>query len=194
MKTRHFAVLLFALAMSTGAVAWAQAPAPAAPGPDATPSAAPAAAAPVSLPTSIDSLSWLEGCWRGSVNKRDFREHWLPLRGGMLIGAGHTTSEDKTQDFEYLRIESRPDGVFYIASPSGKDETSFKLVSVVPDDQSTIFTFDNVVDAYPQHVVYQRGGEGWLYASIEGKQRGEEHKVVYPMRRVGCETNEVIRK
>jgi hypothetical protein len=25
--------------------------------------------------------AWLEGCWRGAVNQREFREHWLPLRG-----------------------------------------------------------------------------------------------------------------
>ena len=34
----------------------------------------------------------------------------------------------------------------------------------------------------------------WLYATIEGKLKGEERKVVYPMRRVDCESGEFIRQ
>ena len=37
------------------------------------------------LPLTIESLGWLEGCWRGTVNQREFREYWLPLRGGMIV-------------------------------------------------------------------------------------------------------------
>ena len=43
-------------------------------------------------------------------------------------------------------------------------------------------------------IVYRRGSEGWLYASVEGKLRGEDRTVTYPMRRVGCESGEFIRK
>ena len=45
-------------------------------------------AKPSTPPLTLESLGWLEGCWRGAVNQRDFREHWLPLRGGMIVGAG----------------------------------------------------------------------------------------------------------
>jgi uncharacterized protein DUF6265 len=144
--------------------------------------------------SSLDSLAWLEGCWRGAVNQREFREHWLPLRGGMLIGASHTIVGDKTQDYEYLRLETRPGGVYYVALPSGKSETAFKLASVATDDGATIFTFANTVDDFPQRIVYRRGSEGWLYASVEGKLRGEDRTVTYPMRRVGCESGEFILK
>jgi hypothetical protein len=144
--------------------------------------------------TSLDALSWLEGCWRGSVNQREFREHWLPLRGGMMVGIGQTVMQDKTQDYEYLRIESRPDGIYYVAIPSGKKESAFRLANTVTDDNGTEYTFTNAVDEFPQRIVYRRGSEGWLYASIEGKLNGEDRKVVYPMRRIGCESGEVIRK
>jgi hypothetical protein len=42
--------------------------------------------------------------------------------------------------------------------------------------------------------VYRRGFEGWLYATVEGKVNGEEKKVIYPMRRVDCQTEALIRK
>ena len=139
------------------------------------------------------ALAWLEGCWRGAVSQREFRERW-PLRGGMMVGAGQTVMQDKTQDYEYLRLEARPDGVYYVTLPSGNRESVFKLATVAPDERNTVYTFNNVVDEFPQHVVYVRATEGWLYASIEGKLKGEDRKVTYPMRRIGCESGELIRK
>ena len=56
------------------------------------------------------------------MNQREFREHWMPLRGDLLIGVSHMVMQDKTLGYEYLRLESRPDGVYYVASPSGKSE------------------------------------------------------------------------
>lgn len=172
-----------ALLAFAGAAVHAQAPA-------ATP---PAAAAPADL-GSVAPLSWLNGCWSGTVNQRDFREQWSPVRGNMLIGAGSTVFQGKPQSYEYLRIEPRADGVYYVALPSGQNETAFKLVSITTDDKDTIFTFSNPANDFPQRILYRRGTEGWLYATIEGKLRGEDKQVIYPMRRVGCETGEFILK
>ena len=60
--------------------------------------------------------------------------------------------------------------------------------------QDTVFTFTNPVDGYPQRILYRRGPEGWLYATVEGKVKGEDRKVIYPMRRVDCQSGEMIRK
>lgn len=152
-------------------------------------------AQPAQPPLTIDSLSWLSGCFGGTVNKRDFREQWMPLRGGMLLGIGSTVLADKVQNYEYLRIEARPDGVYYVALPSGQQEAAFKLtVAVATDDGATTFTFSNPENDFPQLIHYRRGSEGWLYATIEGKLKGEDRKVIYPMRRIDCETGEFIRQ
>src|SRR6476646_12010473 len=71
-------------------------------------------------------LAWLEGCWKGTVNQREFREQWLPLRGGMLIGAGQSVLRGKMQDYEYLRIEPKGDGIFFTQFSGDLKETSFK--------------------------------------------------------------------
>jgi uncharacterized protein DUF6265 len=147
-----------------------------------------------SVPLTLESLGWLEGCWRGAVNQREFREYWLPQKGGMIVGAGHTVMQDKTQDFDYLRIETRQDGVYYVVAPSGKPEASFKLTAAVDDGHGTEFTFASGGTEFPQKIVYRRGSEGWLYATVEGKLNGEDRRVTYPMRRIVCESGEILPK
>jgi hypothetical protein len=112
----------------------------------------------------------------------------------MMLGAGQTVTQDKTQDYEFLRLETRADGVHYVALPSDRKMTDFRLAAAAADDSGAQFTFVNPVDEFPQRIVYRRGSEGWLYASIEGKLNGEERKVTYPMRRINCETGDVLRK
>jgi len=164
-----------------------------------TPPPARAEAKPVPAGTAeaagpLAQLAWLEGCWRGSVNKREFREHWLPLRGNLLIGASHTVLQDRTQDFEYVRVESRGDGLHYVAQPSGGRETTFRLADRQMDGADTVYTFANDAQDFPRRIVYRRGSEGWLYIHVEGRVQGEERRVIYPLRRIDCESGDVILK
>jgi hypothetical protein len=142
----------------------------------------------------LEPLAFLAGCWRGNVNKREFREHWMPLRGNLLVGTSHTTIGNQTLDFEYLRIEPRADGVYYVATPSKQKEESFKLGEIQKDDGDTILTFTNPKLEFPQRIIYRRGTIGWLYAHVEGTVNGAERKVIYPMRRINCESGELIEK
>jgi hypothetical protein len=175
-----------------GLLACALAQAQPAPQPVAAPVVA-RSTAPAAELLKIDNLAWLAGCWNGNVNQRDFREQWSPLRGSMLLGAGSTVFQGKTQNYEYLRIEGRPEGIFYVALPSGQRETAFKLIAIDTDDKDTIFVFANPENDFPQRISYRRGTEGWLYATIDGKVKGEDRQVIFPMRRVGCESGEFIR-
>jgi len=144
---------------------------------------------------SVAALSWLNGCWGGKVNQRDFREQWMPLRGNTMLGVGSVEFEGKLASYEYMRIEARPDGVFYVALPSGQKEAAFKLVSATRNEAEshTTFVFENPAHDFPQRILYRRGTEGWLYASIEGKTGGKDQQVTYPFRRIDCENGEFIR-
>lgn len=144
--------------------------------------------------TDVGALAWLDGCWTGNVNQRDFREQWSPLRGGVLLGVGSTVFQATLQSYEFLRIEPRADGVYYVAIPSGQKEGAFKLISITTDDKDTIFTFSNPEHDFPQRIIYRRATEGWLYATIEGKLKGEDRQVIYPMRHIDCESGTVVTK
>jgi len=184
-----FRTLLAVALLAIGSMSRAQ---PATPPAAAT--AAPAPAAATVATVVLSDLSWLSGCWRGSVNQREFREHWLPLRGDLLIGAGHTVMQDRTQNFEYVRIEPRADGLHYVAQPSAGKEMSFRLADRQVDGTDTIFTFANDASDFPRRIVYRRGTEGWLYIHVEGRVQGEERRVIYPLRRIDCESDDLIAK
>jgi Domain of unknown function (DUF6265) len=175
--SRNFRATLLAVLWLATAPAFAQTP-----------------AEPATDVNSVASLAWLDGCWVGTVNQRDFREQWSPLRGNILLGVGSTVFQGKAQSYEYLRIEPRADGVYYVALPSGQTEAAFKLTSITTDGKDVIFTFANPQHDFPQRILYRRATEGWLYATIEGKIKDADRQVIYPMRRVDCETGEFIRK
>jgi hypothetical protein len=182
--------LILFLAVALGATAalaqTAPVPAPAATDPKAQEGAA------------LASLAWLEGCWRGTAGPREFREHWMPLRGNMLIGTSHMVVDGRTDGYEYLRIELRPDGVHYVAAPAGKNETAFRLTEQTVDRaagrEDEVFTFTNPALDFPQRIVYRRASDGWLYAAVEGKVGGADRVVTYPMRRIDCASGELIRR
>ena len=155
-------------------------------------SAPPAAEASAAPTGPLAPLAWLSGCWQGLVNKREFREAWLPLRGGMLIGAGQQVLGGAMQDYEFLRIDARPDGIYFTQFSGDRKEISFRLSATTTDGNDTIFTFANTTAAFPARLVYRRGTEGWLYETIEGRLDGSDKKVIYPLRRVDCETGELV--
>ena len=70
----------------------------------------------------------------------------MPLRGGLLSASSHTVFEGKTQSYEYLRIEPRPDGVYYVVRcRPDSEETAFKLAAARTRRRRarrTIFTFE----------------------------------------------------
>jgi hypothetical protein len=162
------------------------------------------AAAPALAQTSASAedplapLAWLDGCWRGTVNQREFREHWMPLRGGLLLGMSQTVMGGKSQGYEYLRIESRPDGIYYVALPSDKKEDAFKYagktIDTAGDRNDELFTFENPALEFPRRIVYRHATGGWLYAQVEGKVNGTDRQVIYPMRRIDCATGALISK
>jgi hypothetical protein len=156
------------------------------------PTQAPASAA--AKPTSLESFAWLAGCWEGKVNQRDFREEWLPLRGEIMVGASQTAMQGKTLSYEFLRLEPRADAIYYIPMPSGRKDEAFKMVSRKTEGEDEIFTFENVSNEFPQRIIYRRAGDGWLYAHVGGQVNGEPKEVIYPMRRVDCQTGTPIRK
>jgi hypothetical protein len=149
-------------------------------------------------PVPLSSLAWMEGCWKGLVNKRDFREQWMPLRGNLMVGVSQTTMGDKTIGYEYLRFEPRADGVYYVILPSDAKEDSFRLsdrtAEKAGDVTYDLFTFERTSTEFPQKIVYRRGTEGWLYAEVSGKVDGAERKIIYPMQRIDCATGQVLDK
>ena len=163
-----------------------------------TPGVPPPGAAASAVPPALTDLAWVAGCWKGLVNKREFREQWMPPRGELMVGISQTTMADKTVGYEYLRFEPRADGVWYIITPSDGKEDSFRLVSRTTEKAGEVdydlYTFERTSSEFPQRIVYRRGTEGWLYAEVTGKVDGAERKVIYPMQRIDCVSGHVLER
>ncbi len=199
------APLLALLAAALGACATAQTPsasASAAPSPTAAsamPAGAPGAtAAPVpgaGATGPLAPLAWLEGCWRGSVNKREYLERWLPLRGGLLLGVSHTVMEGKTLDYEYLRLETRGDDTYYVTVPSGQKEIAYKLVDVATPERA-VATWCSALptprSTFRRRSATARAARAGSTRPSTARSDGADRQVIYPMRRVSCETGEFI--
>jgi uncharacterized protein DUF6265 len=157
-------------------------PAPTAPATPALPVTSPAAAA-----DPLAALAWLHGCWAGNVNMRNFTEQWTAPAAGMMLGLGHTVMNGKTLSFEFMRIETRPDGkIAYVAKPTDKVEEGFVYEGTRDDRGMTGYVFSNPARDFPSQIIYQRSPRGELYAYVKGKINGADREVIYPFHAVDC--------
>jgi hypothetical protein len=187
MRATRRALAVVAL-LSAGTLA-AQAPPPAQSVPPVQAETKPA---PPALADPLAQFDWLAGCWRGEFNRREFREHWMPVRGGMLVGMSQTVSAGKTLSYEYLRIERRADGIYYVLRSGPASESVLKLDKTTVEGAATIFTFANPALEFPRQLSYRRDPGEWLYATVTGKVSGTDRDLVYAMRRIDCETGDFI--
>ncbi|MEO6748036.1 MAG: DUF6265 family protein [Casimicrobiaceae bacterium] len=209
MQARITIALATLYALSAFTQALAQAPAaevaplaPAAPAtmPATTPAttgdspAQPAAAAPVTAPPGpVADLAWLHGCWAGSVNMRNFTEQWTAPAAGMMLGLGHTVMSGKTLSFEFMRIETRPDGkIAYIAKPTDKPEEGFVYEGTQTDRGMISYIFSSPAHDFPAQIIYQHSPGDELFAYVKGKINGEDHQVIYPFHHVDCASGKVL--
>lgn len=135
---------------------------------------------------SLQRLSWLEGKWTGTEtgsppqSSSRFEECWTDAAGGIMVGMGKELEKDKLSFFEYLRIESRKEGLFYVAQPFGKQPVSFKLLRM----QEAEAVFENKEHDFPQRITYFKRADGVLEIELLGVEDGaKEKRVCYTLKR-----------
>jgi hypothetical protein len=121
---------------------------------------------PTSQATTIGDLAWLAGDWQTAAGgRRQIEEHWTGIAGGTMMGMSRTVAGEKTVEFEYLRIEQRADGIYYVAHPKARcPATDFKLTK----STATEAVFENPQHDFPKRIIYRKTGDDSLTASIDG--------------------------
>jgi len=120
----------------------------------------------IALLSSPQDLAFMAGAWEGGDGVVRFEERWTEEAGGLMLGVSRTLKEGRAIGFEFLRIEFRSDGIFYVAQPGGKAKTEFKLTSA--DGRSA--TFENPGHDHPKRIRYSLDAEGALRAELEGDE------------------------
>jgi len=141
--------------------------------------------AEIALALTLQDLTWLAGGWQLAKGARCIEEHWTRPSSNMLIGASRTVEGGRTVAFEFLRIEARADGIYYVAQPGGRPPVDFKLST----DNASELVFLNPGHAdHLKRIIYRRQGDGGLEARVEGEDDGRAFAVDYPYRRSadGC--------
>lgn len=134
---------------------------------------APAASAVESAgpPRTAADLAWMAGEWRAIEGETVQEERWSAPLGGILLGTGRTVIAGKARFFEYLRIEERPDGLVYVASPLGRGATDFPLT----DGGAARARFENPAHDWPTAIEYELRADGRLAARVSGPGKTEDY-------------------
>lgn len=116
--------------------------------------------------TTLSDLSWIAGDWQTeSGGRRQSEEHWTTATGGTMLGMSRTIAGEKLVEFEYLRIEQRADGIYYVAHPKARcPGTDFKLTK----SSATEAVFENPQHDFPRRIIYRKTGDDSLTATIDG--------------------------
>src|SRR4030095_3637103 len=104
--------------------------------------------------SDINELSWISGDWQSPPGGRtQTEEHWTLPAGSSMLGMSRTLAGAKTAEFEFLRVEQRDDGIYYVAQPKGRcPATDFKLTRVTGQEA----VFENPTHDFPKRIIYRR--------------------------------------
>lgn len=111
-------------------------------------------------------LAFMKGSWEGASGAMKFEERWTDEAGGLMLGLSRTLKGGRAVSFEFLRIEFREGGIFYVAQPGGRPKTEFKLTA--SDGKSA--TFENPEHDHPKVIRYSLGADGSLKAELDGAE------------------------
>lgn len=114
---------------------------------------------------TISELSWLAGDWQTAAGGRSQTdEHWTHPAGGSMLGMSRTVAGGRTHEFEYLRIEQRENGIYYVAHPKARcPATDFKMTRLT----ATEAVFENPAHDFPKRITYRKTAEGSIVASVD---------------------------
>jgi len=112
---------------------------------------------------SLKEFAWLAGS-RSVKGNTLIEERWTDPASNMMLGVSRTVRGDKVVEFEFLRIEARADGLFYVAQPGGRPPTDFKLTRW----DGTEAIFENPEHDFPKRVIYRRMPDNVVVAKVDG--------------------------
>jgi len=134
--------------------------------------------------TEIGDLDGMAGCWerRDDSKKLLVSEQWMSPAGTSILGMGRTVKNGKTTGWEFMRIEQREDGLYFVSRPKeNKEDTAFKLISSTLNE----VVFENKEHDFPQRIIYKLQGAK-MTGRIEGNNNGKFLGIDFPMDKVKC--------
>lgn len=131
-------------------------------------------------------VEWLAGCWTQTGREAGSAEQWMAPAGGVMLGMARTLKNGRVVEFEFMQIRADAAGqLSFIAQPQGRPPTEFALLRQ-QDGEGAEAVFENAGHDFPQRVIYRREAADRLVARIEGRLKGQERGIDFPMQRAAC--------
>lgn len=142
------------------------------------------AASDATPPLDLKAVSFMAGTWHAEVRGTTIEEQWMEPAGKLMLGMSRTVSQ-RGAFFEFLRLEARADGVYYVAQPAGRPPTDFKLVRHSAGEA----VFENLAHDFPKRIVYRLDSPVELTARVEGDAGSKEppQEFKYKRKKAQCE-------
>jgi hypothetical protein len=140
------------------------------------------AAPDLSAAPDLKAVAWMAGSWRIEGLNLTIQEQWMEPAGKLMLGMSRTTSK-RGSFFEFLRVEARADGVYYVAQPKGQAATDFKLVR----HSASEAVFENPEHDFPKRIIYRLDSPTDLTARVEGDASSKEQPEEFRYKRVTAE-------
>lgn len=118
----------------------------------------------------LERLGWMAGDWETRDVAPYVEEHWTRAAGGTMLGTGRTVAQEKTVEFEFLRIETRAEEIYYVPQPGGRPPVDFKFTPTTA--MEAVFVNPGHRDPLKK-IVYRKNADGTLAARIEGEANGK---------------------
>ncbi|HET8966033.1 MAG TPA: DUF6265 family protein [Candidatus Acidoferrum sp.] len=115
-------------------------------------------------------VSWLAGDWETRDVTPYVEERWTGPAGGAMLGTSRAIKDNKMVEFEFMRLEARADGIFYMPQPFGKPPVDFKFTPTVSNE--AVFVNPGHSD-HLKKIIYRKNADGTLTARIAGENHGK---------------------
>ena len=120
--------------------------------------------APEGEKQSLKKLAWLTGTWEGMVDKSKVEEFWLAPIGPMMVGIGRSTTGDRTDTCEFLRMVEKDGEITFFVIIGTPPEIPFRLTMLKEHEA----VFENPQQNYPKKFSYRLESGGTVFIHVEG--------------------------
>jgi hypothetical protein len=113
----------------------------------------------------FDKFKFMEGCWRGRIDKdTEVEEIWTSPAENLLLAVTRYFNKDRATGYEFTRIEGEDSTVVFAARSEGRPEDVYPLKQIADD----YVLFENPAKTFPKRIMYRLTDDGVLIPRNEG--------------------------
>jgi uncharacterized protein DUF6265 len=132
--------------------------------------------------TSVSTLAWMAGRWRGDSDSTRLEEHWSVPAGDCMMGMFRAVRSGKVRTYEFMSLEQDAGGVLmrikrFDPGLVGREERDRAIVFRLTRSSYREAVFEDDAAESPKRLTYRRSGRDSMYVRLERLQGGE-HKVM----------------